>query len=80
MATKTLRPLKKGDKCWIRIQREGRPVLATYDEPAFARRLGHFVLLGREIIHVTGQVNRLNKMHRCRRAIFVAKPIPKDAP
>lgn len=36
-ATPTKRPLKKGDPCWIRIQRDGKPVLGVYEGASWAK-------------------------------------------
>lgn len=73
MATKTLRPLKKGDKCWIRIKREGEPVLAEYIREV-CRNL-HTVSYNGYVIYCA--YYKYFDYYRDD-AIFVAKPVPES--
>ena len=76
MATKTLRPLKRGDKCWIRVKRDGKPVLAVYENPTYTRFMLHAVRVEGELFIACPFLSE----HDAWEAIFVAKPIPEDAP
>ena len=76
MATKTLRPLKRGDKCWIRIQGKGKPVLAVYISPSLIDG-SHWVWCGAYSFYCRKNPAFIIDDND---AIFVAKPIPKDAP
>lgn len=74
MATKTLRPLKKGDPCWIRPQGKGNPVLAEYgrrqggkNHSAYVGKKAYFVCFCRKKRYLVDYD-----------AIFVAKPIPEE--
>lgn len=73
MSTKTLRPIKKGDPCYVRIQRRGKPVLAIYLEQfGNPRNKLHAVMIGDEEYHAFKKPSRICMPHEC---IFVAKPV-----
>lgn len=75
MPTETKRPLKKGDKCWVRIQRKGAPVLAVYDGPTWNEKCHWVFVDGNPFIATFLRFLPYSEWE----AIFVAKPIPLDA-
>lgn len=75
--TPTKRPLKKGDPCWVRIQRKGKPVLGVYDEQDHPT---HWVIASGvpSLCHGDVAGGHESCLLGYPDAIFVAKPIPHN--